>query len=68
MSEVTIERLERGLALLAYIIERDGPVYAPLFEKLERELAAMRSNRNVVDRAKGATCQEGDTKVSRASK
>jgi hypothetical protein len=31
---VTIERLENGLALLAYIIVRDGPVYAPLFKKL----------------------------------
>ena len=26
--------------------------YAPLFEKLERELEVMRSNQNVVDRAK----------------
>jgi hypothetical protein len=60
--------LSAGLPSLAYIIERDGPVYAPLFEKLERELAAMRSNQNVVDRAKGATCQEGDTKVSRDEK
>lgn len=50
--EVTIERLERGLALLAYLIELDGPVYAPLFEKLERELEAMRSRENTVARAK----------------
>jgi hypothetical protein len=43
MSEaVTIERLERGLAVLAYIISLDGPKAASLFEKLERELAAMR--------------------------
>jgi hypothetical protein len=32
---VTVARLERGLALLAYLIELEGPVYAPLFEKLE---------------------------------
>lgn len=50
--DVTIERLERGLALLAYLIERDGPVYAPLFERLERELEAMRSRDDTVSRAK----------------
>jgi hypothetical protein len=42
--EVTIERLERGLVVLAYIMSRDGPVVAPLFERLERDLAAMRGN------------------------
>jgi hypothetical protein len=50
--EVTIERLERGLVVLAYIMSRDGPVVAPLFERLERELAAMRSNEAAVIRAK----------------
>jgi hypothetical protein len=53
MSEpVTIERLERGLALLAYMMSLDGAVYAPLFEKLERELDMMRANENTVVRAK----------------
>ncbi|WP_439925665.1 hypothetical protein [Nitrobacter sp. JJSN] len=53
MSEpITIERLERGLALLAYLIELDGPVHAPLFEKLERELEALRSREDTVVRAK----------------
>jgi hypothetical protein len=33
---VTIERLERGLALMAYLVVVHGPVLAPLFEKLER--------------------------------
>jgi hypothetical protein len=42
MSEtVTIERLERGLAVCAYLA-RDDPVVVPLFERLERELAEMR--------------------------
>jgi hypothetical protein len=50
--EVTIERLERGLAFLAYLIELGGPVHAPLFEKLERELEAMRARENTVVRAK----------------
>lgn len=53
MSEpVTIDRLERGLAILAYVMSLDGPVCAPLFEKLERELAAMRQTQDTVDRAK----------------
>lgn len=53
MSEpVTIERLERGLAILAYIMSLDGAVYAPLFERLERELAAMRQTQDTVGRAK----------------
>jgi hypothetical protein len=53
MSEpVTIERLERGLAILAYCIERDGPVVVPLFERLERELAALRQTQDTVGRAK----------------
>jgi hypothetical protein len=36
LSDVNVERLEHALAFLAYLIELDGPVYAPLFEKLER--------------------------------
>jgi hypothetical protein len=53
MSEpVTIERLERGLALLAYCIELDGPVMVPMFERLERELAAMRQTQDTVGRAR----------------
>jgi hypothetical protein len=49
---VTIERLERGLALLAYMVVLDGPVLAPLFDKLERELALMRAGQDTVSRAK----------------
>jgi hypothetical protein len=53
MSEpITIERLERGLALLAHLIVLDGPVYAPLFEKLERTLDVMRRRQDTVARAK----------------
>jgi hypothetical protein len=52
MSEVTIERLERGLAICAYCVVRDGPVVVPLFERLERELAAMRQTHDTVERAK----------------
>lgn len=51
--EVTIERVERGLAVLAYIMTLDsGAKYALLFEKLEGELEAMRRQDGTVERAK----------------
>lgn len=49
---VTIERLERALALAAYIVMLDGPIAAPLFDRLERELAAARATNGTVARAK----------------
>ncbi|MGY3082122.1 Ser/Thr protein kinase RdoA (MazF antagonist) [Bradyrhizobium sp. LM6.10] len=53
MSEaITVDRLERGLALCAYLVERDGTVAVPLFERLERELAVMRQTQDTVARAK----------------
>jgi hypothetical protein len=48
----TIERLERALAVCAHLVVRDGPVVVPILERLERELAAMRSNEATVVRAK----------------
>ncbi len=51
-NKVTVERLELGLAALAYIMDRDGPVIAPIFERLERELAMMRKTQDTVARAK----------------
>jgi hypothetical protein len=53
MSEpVTIERLERAVALVAYLVALDGPKRVPLFERLERELGAMRQTEDAVERAK----------------
>jgi hypothetical protein len=49
---VTIERLERGLVISAYIVTRHGSVYTPIFERLERELVAMRSDQDALSRAK----------------
>jgi hypothetical protein len=49
--EVTIERVERGLAIMAYIITLDRK-YTPLFEKMEHELEAMRRQEGTVERAK----------------
>lgn len=48
---VTIERLERALALAAYVVVLDGPKAAPLFDRLERELAAARATQDSVARA-----------------
>lgn len=49
---VSIERLERALAIAAYVVVLDGPKAAPLYERLERELAAARATDNTMARAK----------------
>lgn len=49
---VTIARLERALALAAYLVVLDGPKRAPLFERLERDLAMLRQQEDTVARAK----------------
>jgi hypothetical protein len=49
---VTIERLERALAFCALLLVRDGPVVAPIYESLERDLAKMRAQQDTVERAK----------------
>jgi hypothetical protein len=49
--DLTIERLERALAAISYAILLDGPVYAPVLNRLEREIAALRASEDVVSRA-----------------
>jgi hypothetical protein len=49
---LTIERLERALLLCAHLVELDGPVVVPLFERLEADLAAARADQDTVARAK----------------
>lgn len=49
---LTIERLECALATVAYMLTLDGPVLVPIFEKLERELAKMKSDQDAIGRAK----------------
>jgi hypothetical protein len=39
---VSLARLERALAVVAYVVLRHGPVYAPILERLEQEVAAAR--------------------------
>jgi hypothetical protein len=48
---VTLDRLERGLTLVAYLMQLDGPVLAPIFEKLERDLEVMRASQDTAARA-----------------
>jgi hypothetical protein len=49
---LTIERLERALVFCARLVEVDGPILIPLFESLERDLAAMRAEQDAMARAR----------------
>jgi hypothetical protein len=49
---VTLERLLRARAAVAYAMTLDGAIYAPLFERLEREITAMRAADDVMARAR----------------
>jgi hypothetical protein len=49
---VTLERLERGLAVAAHLVVQHGAVMAPIFERLEREIATMRAANDTIERAK----------------
>jgi len=49
--EVTLERLMRARAAIAYAMTLDGAVYAPIFERLEREIATRRATDDVMARA-----------------
>ena len=49
--DVTMERLERARAAIAYAMTLDGAVYGPIFERLEREIAARRAADDVMARA-----------------
>ena len=47
---VTAEDLEYGLGVLARIIDKQGDAVWPLFQRLERDLADVRSRRERVER------------------
>ena len=47
---VTVEDLEYGLGVLARVIDTQGDAVWPLFERLERELADVRSRHERVAR------------------
>lgn len=52
MSEVTVERIERALEVAAELVAHHGEVFAPIFIRLEEELAARRRTQSAVDRAR----------------
>jgi hypothetical protein len=47
-----LERLLRARAAIAYAMTLDGAVYAPVFERLEQEIAAVRAAEDVMARAR----------------
>jgi hypothetical protein len=62
-----VERLEHALVLVAYIVLRHGPIYAPYIDRLERELEAARQN-DPTERAKRILetyAANGDTNAAR---
>jgi hypothetical protein len=47
-----LERLLRAQAAVAYCMMLDGPIYAPVFERYEREIAALRDREDAMSRAR----------------
>lgn len=47
----TVERMERALLMLAYLIELDGDVHLPMYEKFEAELKELKARQDVKARA-----------------
>ncbi len=47
-----IERIERALVTLAYLIELDGDVHLPIYEKFEAELAQLKRREETKERAR----------------
>ena len=50
--DVTVQRLERARAAIAYALTLDGAVYGPIFERLKSEIAARRAADDVMARAR----------------
>jgi hypothetical protein len=48
----SIEEVEGALLLLAYLIERDGDDYLPLYEKIENHLIELQRREGAKDRAR----------------
>ena len=49
---VTLERLLKAQAAIAYAMTLDGAIYAPVFERLEHEIAARRAADDIMARAR----------------
>jgi hypothetical protein len=46
-----VERMERALLMLAYLIELDGDVHVPMYEKFEAELKELKARQDAKSRA-----------------
>lgn len=51
-------RLERALMAAAYIVDRHGLAYVPIFERLERELATLQAADGAVSRARALIARQ----------
>lgn len=49
---LTIEEIQHGLEIAARLVEADGEVMLPIFERFERELEAARTRSSAVERAR----------------
>jgi len=49
---VTLEQLLQEQAAVAYCMVLDGPIYAPYFERYEREIAAFVAREDAMGRAR----------------
>lgn len=64
-SQPLIERMERALLLLAYLIEIDGDVHLPMYEKFEAELEELKARENTRGRARRRLlAYEGNAPIS----
>lgn len=52
---VTIERVRDALIVAARLVEYHGEAYAPIFERLEREMVEMQRRTGVAERARRIT-------------
>jgi gamma-glutamyltranspeptidase len=67
---VTKDRIEAALIIVArHVVALGGDVYLPVYERLERELAALEARETAIDRARRLVRerQRGQIKVSRAA-
>jgi hypothetical protein len=61
---VTLEQLLEEQAAVAYCILKDGPMYAPILERYEREIAVMRARDDTVSRARRILERKGQAALS----
>jgi hypothetical protein len=49
--DIPLDRMQRALVTMAYIVIRHGPAYAPILDRLERELVERQSSESPLARA-----------------